>query len=293
MIRLAIFKIKMFFKGPYYVPVPSNLKYRIGISLWHILTLIRAPAIAVGILLEQGIKPRKNRKIAILLGNGPSVTAEISSALLDQRGAFDLYTINYYNRNSFSSNLIPDYHLISDPKNFDFESNEKKCSNIMLYKYLVNNQIKTYVPYAFKQSRFQQKIYYNDDESFLITSNSRYLPRYVAANSMAKILRLVIGLEYEQIYVIGFDYNYLQKLSVGKSNNLVLNDEHSYGTIESDWNEHFLNYRHALEWFARDFNSFAKMKKFNVNVTIVSDVSVIDWWPRLSEADFLSVKLEC
>ena len=73
-------------------------------------------------------KINKKSNIAVLLGNGPSADNEFIQFLLSKRDKFDLYTVNYFNKNSFSENLIPNYHFISDSNFFDFESERKKKS---------------------------------------------------------------------------------------------------------------------------------------------------------------------
>ena len=272
--------VKVWLKGGGYVAEPYLWRFKISIFFYYCFNFIKYLFYYLPMYKILFKKINKNSNIAVLLGNGPSVDNDFIKLLLSKREKFDLYTVNYFNKNTFSENLIPDYHFLSDGNFFDFESVRKKKENKDLLNYLKNKNISTLVPVNHKNSVYPNEFCFNDDECFFFKFYGISQPRFVASNSVAKILRIIKGLDYKYILVSGFDYNYFQNLFVDQDLNLVLKENHSYGKSEWPWNIYFKDYSHALSWFHRDLESFKKISKNNIY--IYSEHSVIDFFNRTS-----------
>ena len=153
-------------KGGGYVAEPYLWRFKISIFFYYCFTFIKYLFYYLPMSKILFKKINKKSNIAVLLGNGPSADNEFIQFLLSKRDKFDLYTVNYFNKNSFSENLIPNYHFISDSNFFDFESERKKKVNKDLLNYLKNKNISTLIPIKHKKSVFPNEYCFNDDECF-------------------------------------------------------------------------------------------------------------------------------
>lgn len=272
--------------GSQVIPDNRKISFKLIKLVLDIFYIFITPITLINILLKSDLKYKNNKKIAVVLGGGPSFNDAAEKILIQNRSKFDLYTVNYYNKNSISEKLIPNFHLISDKGFFLNGSDEKNQENLELRCYLRKYDIATFIPVNLNDLRFKNRILFNDWESRLSPGKSRYFPRCFVSNSIPKVINLVLSKPYKRVYVLGFDYDFLHDLDVTDENKLLLKRRHSYGTSKQDWSKLFVNYSHAVSWIARDLQSFERIR--DNRVRLISSGSIIDVYKRSTLSEFAS-----
>lgn len=222
----------------------------------------------------KSLKNIKTKKRAVIICGGPSFDEKMIKHILENRKELDVYAINYYCLNKISAKIIPDFYLLSDPHNFSFNIDRLKEKNKQLDNYLYDNSINLIAPYGIKSElKRQPNIFFNDIESLLFGKTSPIYARGYRSNSSFKAISMASFFDYESIIVCGLEYNYPKKLLI-KNRKLILLDEHHYGFEESDYNIHFKNMSHALNWWSYDYKY---INKFSDNrIKIYSNETYID-----------------
>lgn len=247
-----------------------NLKRRIILNnLWKNLNLIKKDKI-------------------IIIANGPSFTDETAKNIISSRENCDVMVINDFHLNSFSKELIPDYYLISDPQNIKTQNIEIKKNNILLKKYISNENIKYIAPYG-KMWEYLKKPYliFNDSQNLLSNNIDPRKPRGYRSNTSFKAIAISLALNYKSIYILGFDYEYPRKLIVNHENKIFLKNEFSFGEQLYNLNYDFESLAHAMHWWSLDYWHLRKLKSSKIiNVT---NNSMIDIFQRMSPQSFFEI----
>jgi hypothetical protein len=230
------------------------------------------------------ISPVK-KKIAIIIADGPSLTENIAKQILSQRKSLDVVAMNNYFLNNFSKYLIPDYYLLSDPENFQTNSHLVKKNNNRLKKYVLNPSIKLIVPYG-SRSEIYKKPYlqFNDSENLKSNNIDPRYSRGYRSNTGFKAIAFILSLNYSEIFIIGFDYDYPRKIFLNKKNKLYLEEEHSYGSKKIDCHNLFDSVAHAMHWWAQDYWHLKKLA--SPKIKNVTNNSLIDVFERITFENF-------
>ena len=229
--------------------------------------------------------PKKNS--VIIIANGPSFNKKIAEEIILKRNFFDIAVMNNYHLNDFSKKLIPDYYVLSDPQHVETK-NENQLEIINLLKnYILNSKINLLTPYD-KRWEFYKKpfLQFNDAQNLRSNNIDPRNPRGYRSNTAFKAIALMLAIGYENIFILGFDYEYPRKIYVDENNNIYLKNEFSFGEQKLDLSNHFDSIAHAMHWWSEDYWHLKKLRsKKIINVT---EKSMIDVFTRMKPDDFIN-----
>lgn len=231
------------------------------------------------------LKAHRRTRTCVLIAGGPSFTPAASKFLQSLQPHIDIFTINRFFNNPFSSSLISSYHLVSDPDLILDPSNRETLSR--LKSFLLVNSTNLIVPYntIFRQE-FPQAAFFNDVENLLSNNLSPLYPRGYPSNSAFKALAVAIFLGYPRIYVFGLDYDMPHSLSVSTNNELIFDLKHNYGSKTVSYSHLYDSFGHALHSWSLDFHHLKKFR--SSHIYNVSPNSLVDCFPKLSLDEFIT-----
>lgn len=228
----------------------------------------------------------RGREVAVIIAGGPSFTDDLAISLMENRGVASVFALNFYCNNKHSDVLVPDYYVISDPGHLSTTCSEIQGSNIRLKSYLKKEGINLCVPACGDWIEYGRPHLYFDDRECLLSKNiSPFRPRGYPSNTAFKAVAIAKEMGFEEIYILGLDYNYPTKLVLSNENKIFLIDEHHYGEKYSDYSEVFSSVGHALNWWSFDYHFFSRLGA--PNIKNVTENSLIDFFDRMSPRDFV------
>jgi hypothetical protein len=233
------------------------------------------------------LRNNTNKDYCLIIAGGPSFDARFRSYLERCRSKLDIFVINHYYKSHCSNCIIPDFYVISDPEQLQPSSVEMELNNNNLKEYIERTGAQLFTPYQSSwKLEYPDSLSFCDDEC-LYTSNIRPLkPRGYPSNTALKALAIALELPYRKIYVIGLDYDYLNKIGVDQECNIIYSSSHHYSTQNCgvDWSSDFSSLAHLCAFFSLEYaliNKLESNKVFNL-----SEHSLIDTFTKLSPFDF-------
>jgi len=181
------------------------------------------------------LKNSKCKKIAILIGNGPSQGyIDEDLLLIFKKNGGEIFSVNYWTENDSLSKCVPNYLAISDPLVLANSASELVEKNNKLKKYILENDgLKLICPvrssYKFSNIFGNGKcIVFSDVELRAWTSNiSPLFPRGYASMTLYKALAMALWFGYEKIYIIGMDNTYPRNIYCDIDNRFLNLEIHS------------------------------------------------------------------
>lgn len=180
-------------------------------------------------------------KSVIVLGNGPSLKNDVDK--IKKRAADTgslLYAVNDCVMTDMFQIIRPQLYCFIDHLYFEEQTNEYRIYDCLNEK--VSWNMKLFIPvdkYIFVRSRIKNNyiaiipVTTLTFEGFEKCKYSAY-KRGVAVPSFVNVVNLAVytslNMGVERIYLYGVDHTFLKLISVDDDNNLVLRDEHFYGS---------------------------------------------------------------
>lgn len=244
---------------------------------------------------------RGNRPL-IILGNGPSLAANISTDM-DLLTGNDTLAVNFAGNTREFEMIRPRYYLLMDPHFFRRPSPDPNVEKLFDR---LNNQVDwemtMFVPTCTKQSAVGidnkhitiQRFNPVGVEGFewlvnMACDSGRGLPR--PRNVLIPAIMVGIWLGYKDIYLLGADHSWLKTLDVDEENHVVSVQPHFYKDGEEEHKRVATMFKdtrlHELLWaFHLAFKGYHSISKYayRVGVKIYNSTpgSYIDAFPRKS-----------
>jgi len=271
----------------------GHIRFFIEINLRYLLSFLNFKKRYILIRDWNRLKSFKRKDRVVVIAGGPSFSKEIAKFLIQKRHIFDIACINSYDQSSYSEELVPDYYFLSDPLNtkLNYETEEEKENDISrsrsVKKYILQKKIKLIAPYNKLWNSYTNVFCRFDDSENIFTKNiDPRFPRGYPSNTAFKAIAGMLFLNYKEIYIVGFDYNYPNLIRVDNQNRLFHYDEHHYGEAKKIFPEDFEGIAHALRHWADDYWYLKKLK--SNNVTNVTNSSFVDVFDKEEVEDFIA-----
>ena len=158
-------------------------------------------------------------RVALVLGNGPSL--DNLNPQIAQELCQDIFVVNGFYNLQISKKLKPTFYCLSDKLSIKYSTKNSIDLHPNMLEYLTQNDISLVVPHIFRGIRnfASEKLYLFDDrEQTLFSKNiSPLKPRGYGSVTSYKALALACYMNYDTIYILGFDntefYEYRGTLS--------------------------------------------------------------------------------
>lgn len=206
------------------------------------------------------IKEKTIGKSVFVFANGPSLGDIDFSKVrsLIEGGKFDLIAINSFLSKS-GGELKPTFAVFAD--NLHFNVSDKASQYFLDVNECEKNSIEYFVPLQYMDKHNDLQIGYN---AFCdITSNSTEnifdSPGYYGVTAF-HALRLAKYLNYESIYICGFDNSYFKDYEVDTSGSLMIKHRHYYDSEKSNIFVPSL-YKNTSEFFFDTYRHFKYLEK--------------------------------
>ena len=272
------------------------------------ITLIKSKIKDFSIPIKISFNKKKNQK-CFLLGNGPSLNADINKIIKANDVNTDIYAVNYFGRSKFFKKLKPNYYFFSDKMFWSKDLiNKVKKDNEDVFNILknVNWKITVICPpegYSFIKKElsennhltfFSVPIRFSNllTEKFTYLSIKSRLFSVPNVNSVITLLWMSIFMSYKKITLYGCDFSAFKTLSVDqKTNQIIVSTDHFYGNSSAEKNaakkytgqkDKPLSVRLFQVYRAfKLLDILAKISRnLNIEVTNGSSFSYIDSFPR-------------
>lgn len=221
-------------------------------------------------------------KYCIIIAGGPSFNPSFSSILERHKENIDIFTINHYYKSEFSNCIVPDFYVISDPEQVHPTSAQMKRNNEELKQYITTHGIRLFTPYQSSwKAEYSESLSFCDVENLYSPNINPSSPRGYTSNTALKALAIALTLPYEDIYLIGLDYDYLGNLSIHRDGRIHYSSSHHYASnnCDVDWSSDFSSLSHLCSFFAFEYKSIDKLKSHRV--LNLSDRSLIDTFQKV------------
>lgn len=173
----------------------------------------------------------KRGKVALVLGNGPSLDLlDIKRVLeLQNQGVLDIFVVNLFCLTSAAKKISPDFYFLSDPGHKRTQHMTDPVRSLWGY---ISNQpsISLCLPAHWKNPIASiDECLPMDDRSLEGWSRNTapYRPRGYPSLTAFKALAWAVHLGYDQIFILGWDNNLFQALSVDDKNSLFQGSHHA------------------------------------------------------------------
>jgi hypothetical protein len=171
---------------------------------------------------------RKKNKSAFVFANGPSMQDINLTKIkkLVESGEFDLIAINSFMSKS-ASEVSPTFAVFADNRHFAKNPENKQLQNDR--KVCQQQSITQFVPFQYLESNAKDQIGYNSfcDIYSSNTDNILYSPGFYGLTAL-HALRLGIHLDYNKIYICGFDNSYFKDFEVKHTGEMIIRHRHYY-----------------------------------------------------------------
>ena len=229
------------------------------------------------------VKPE--HKTILVIANGPSFNKEIADKILEKRDLLDLIVINDYCLNDFSNTLIPDYYLLSDPKNFDTNDKKDLEINKLIENYIYDNRVKLIAPYKkYLNKKIEPFLFFNDRQNLFSKNINPKFPRGYRSNTGFKAIAIALGLGYDNILLLGLDYDYPRKIRIDNQNKIFLLNEYNFSKDYIEISSYFDSVAHAFFWWSQDYWYLQNLK--SPKIKNVTENSMIDVFKRMNFNEF-------
>lgn len=243
------------------------------------------------------IKNTMKEQNAFVFANGPSLNKINLEKVKNYQKQFGykLICVNSF-IGKFSSKIIPDYYVLSDPVYFGYSeeliSKERQEELKIDLKIIEEHNITVFVPLQFLD-RFNLKTqvyYFNDFELKWFNNNIVDItkPRSYLSMTAYKALAISTFLGFKNIYISGFDNNWFKSIEADKDNIIYYLNEHAVDQACSG--KHIVPKREA-ENIGSLLNShsylFLDLYKFPKNIINLDSESLVDAFSKENNLDVI------
>lgn len=177
-------------------------------------------------------------KSILIVGNGPSAKTVPPKFIKDwQSGTNHLMTMNTMPFMDERDCVIPDFHVLADPKWKNFLKEKPAEQEALIYRSnqkLIQLGVNVWVPMNWVDDPRIKPV--SKKLSFFSTRRlgrankptNVLLPPNSVAWTGVRALNIAVYLGYREIYLIGFDNTHFRTLAVNEKNEVVRNPEHFY-----------------------------------------------------------------
>jgi hypothetical protein len=157
----------------------------------------------------------------LILANGPSSNKLLNFKINTKN--LDIFAVNNFLicDSDLKKHVCPDYYVFSDPAHLE---------KVYFDEVLSHSSIKNlYIPFRFGQTNRQEKcVYFNDYFSFFGSTKNIYLGNNFDSMTAFKAIKIALSKNYQNIYLIGFDFDFHENILVDKENDSTFLNKHFY-----------------------------------------------------------------
>ena len=231
------------------------------------------------------MKGTKKDKIALVLGNGPS----LSKLNLDDIATFspDIFVVNDFYLKPIAKKLSPNFYCLSDPDSLISPNIEMRHSPSATLQYIKDNESIVLLPHFYRNIQIPssiRKIFFNDREFTIFSKNiNPCRPRGYSSLTILKTLSVAIYFGYSKIYLLGVDNSEFKALFGDIDNRLWMRTDRLY---EDEGIEKYVYPVYSLDGISGKFQQYAiwfgDFKKFTrANILNLDTESLIDAFPKV------------
>lgn len=230
------------------------------------------------------MKGLKYDKIALVLGNGPSLRKLNVEDI--EKYSPDIFVVNDFYLKPIARLIQPQYYCLSDPDSLIQPSIEMRHSASATLDYIETNNCTLILSHFYRKLQIPtsiKKIFFNDREFTIFSKNiNPCKPRGYSSLTVLKALSVAIYFGYKKIYILGIDNTEFKAIFGSKNNELWMRTDKLY----EDKNLEAFTYpvyssggisgkflQYAI-WFG-DFLKFSNGKIINLDTE-----SLIDAFPK-------------
>lgn len=215
------------------------------------------------------LKKNKQKKYAIVLGNGPSLDILKKNDLKKMSIFFDIFVVNNFVENKLFNSVIPNFVVFSDPGIFKKKSVLNKQKEKKIKSYLIKNKsINIFSPVLICKnliSLFGEKRVFGFidlDARYLWDNTLPFFPRGYITATVLKAICLAKWIGYEKIFILGVDNTYPRDLFLNKKNNILNLENHaSSKDYVFDMTGFYQSVSQVMFDFYKIFKDFEKVNK--------------------------------
>jgi hypothetical protein len=228
---------------------------------------------------------KKEGDICYILGNGPSLSADIikNNPLLKTNS---LFVVNFFANSDQYVQLKPKYYVLADPAFWEKNVNERLEENVeLIFKTLkekTNWEINIIVPYLaaaklkerFKESVYLKVYYFNNMtlETDMNIDNFVYSKAFgspLIQNVLVSAIFNALLIGFKEINLLGADHSWIEELAINEHNEVCILDKHFYDKPSSvtftPWkkrNGEVYKMHEILVDLSKMFSGYHKLKHF-------------------------------
>ena len=218
------------------------------------------------------LKNTKKGKKCFVFANGPSINLlDYEKVLKYQKLGFDVICMNSYIVSKMAEKVVPNYYVLSDPLSFGVTKKEVPEDLIKTQEKQINIlnklNISVFIPAEYSNSNLFNNyyIFYNFRNRFKLFVDPTK-PTGFPTTTAHKALTIACYLGYDEIYICGFDHDFVKNILVDENNNPYFLINHYYDidvktkiTHETGKNVSILLWeQHQL------FKNLERFKKYNI-----------------------------
>jgi hypothetical protein len=235
----------------------------------------------------------KKGKIAFVFANGPSLKKIDPHKLFDYKNKnnADLICLNNYMLSDMSHVLIPDYMVITDPSYFGHVPYLTKEDELLEKRNIdkINDlNVPVFIPIDFSSLNIFNKEYWVNNNCYRSSSNVSNITSPMGYSPMTayRALSVALYMNYEKIYICGFDNSNFLSFQVNSDNLILQNDTHFYGTRAEGRALPKSVVRNTADFFLDYSIMFEDLYKFsNFNIVNLDENSFVDAFSKKHTLD--------
>lgn len=196
-------------------------------------------------------------KKALVIANGPSVkNLDVASVkALQISGELEIFAVNWFALTDIGRQLTPDFYVLSDPATSSLEDDQR--AQELWEQLCLLSTTNLILPHSWMKNegiaRFK-KVNFFDDRELLGWSKNIKLnrPRGYMSMTAFKALAAALYMEYEEIFVIGFDNSMYLTAFVDENNQLFEKPLHFYPSATEVGNQLSMLYPNGMSDYLYD-----------------------------------------
>lgn len=241
----------------------------------------------------QKMKDSKTNKVALVLGNGPSLNKLNYVNVV--ASCPDIWVVNNFYQHPFAKKLNIAFYALSDMTHLGEIRDHKGTRLEKILEFVNESQATLVLPHWMANRSMPRlmeevsKVYFDDREISSLSSNIKPThPRGYMGLTLYKALAFAKFLGYREIYILGFDGTEFMGYKSDEENRILLDGNHANGIeeiITEDWSDHFLDgMASALLNYARASHD---LTKFRGNVVNLDSESLCTAFPKNPTHDWV------
>lgn len=242
------------------------------------------------------LKDSKVGRVALLLGNGPSLDRLIPSKVSISNP--DIWVVNSFYRLEFSDELDVSYYVLSDHDNLESGDSTLQAQFQEILEFGRKKKVTYVLPHWAKGTRqfnlFSENptVFFDDRDLSSWTRNTSPLkPRGYLSLTLYKALAFALHLGYEKIYILGMDNSEFITWHSDAKNRLFNGGNYSY-EIESDSGQDFTSEQPdgLAGAFVSYAHAFADLARFQGPILNLDEHSLTTAFPKVIGHPWVRIK---